>query len=454
MAIQSLNPFTEEIIKTYQELSDSEIETKLAKAQQAFEAWKHTSFEERASLMLNLAKILQAEADELGKLATLEMGKPYQQSPAEIKKSAWACEFYAHNAQKFLADEHIETEATESYVRFDPLGVIMAVMPWNFPFWQVFRFTAPALMAGNVGILKHASNVPQCALKIEELHLKAGFPEGVFQTLLIGSSKVEKILRDNRVKGASLTGSEYAGSQVAKICGEEIKPVVLELGGSDPFIVFEDVDLEHTLDQAIIGRTQNNGQSCIAAKRFIVEESIYDQFIEGLKLRLEKLNIGDPMMRETDIGPLVNKQAVDDANDLVRRAVDAGAKIEYQRQIDFDKGFFFSPIIISNIDENVPLYKEEAFAPVFSMYKFSSVEQAIKIANDTDFGLGASIWTKDIQRAKILAGNIESGNVYINKIVSSHPHMPFGGIKKSGIGRELSSYGIREFVNIKSVMVG
>ena len=454
MPIQSKNPATLEIVKTFEEISDAELETKIAKAQAAFSAWKLTTFEERKKLMLSLATYLREHAHELSTLQSIEMGKTISSGPAGIEKCALLCEYYAHNAEQILARETIGTNEDGKYIQFDPLGVILAVMPWNFPFWQVYRFAIPAIMAGNVGLLKHASNVPQCAEMIEKTFVEAGFPEGVFQNLLVGSARVEKIVRDPRIMAITLTGSEKAGSEVAKTAGEEIKKSVLELGGSDPFIVFPDVDIEHVANMAITARMQGNvGQSCISAKRFIVHSSIAADFTKSVVEQISKLTIGDPLLPETNVGPLATESIFLGVESQVRDSVSKGAKIEHGGTRAKDVGYFYTPTVLSSVVKGMPVYDEEVFGPVMPIIVFETEEQAIQIANDTPYGLGASIWTKDIEKAKKLIPKIDAGNVFVNSVVSSNPIAPFGGVKKSGFGRELSTYGIKEFVNIKSVSI-
>lgn len=451
--MQSKNPYTEEIIKNYEELSEAEIEVKLAEAQKAFLAWRETSFSERAGLLLNLAKNLREQKEDLAKIITSEMGKLFKESLGEVEKCALACEFYAENGERFLAPEIIETDASKSYARFDPLGIILAVMPWNYPFWQVMRFAAPAVMAGNVGILKHASNVPGCGEALERLFVESDFPEGVFQNLLIGSAKVEKIIADPRVKAATLTGSEYAGSQVAMQAGKELKKTVLELGGSDPLIILKDADLSEACLAGAKSRLLSCGQTCIAAKRFIVEKSIADEFLAKLKTTFENLKLGDPMDEATQLGPLATKSGLAEIEKQVREAIREGAELITGGQKWGNQGYFYEPTILTNIQKNTKLYSEEIFGPVISFFVVENAEEAIKLANDSEFGLGAAIWTKDLKLAEEMAQKIEAGAVFINGIVKSDPRLPFGGIKKSGYGRELSPYGMKEFVNIKTVWV-
>lgn len=453
MPIQTQNPATEEVVKTFDELSDEQIEERISLAHKVFDSWRKTSFADRAEKLKNLAEILRSDAKEIGEIMTREMGKPIKQAMAESEKCAWVCEYYADNAPKFLVPEKVETDAGESYVQFDPIGIVLAVMPWNFPFWQVIRFAAPTVMAGNVGLLKHASNVPESAQKIEEIFLRAGFPEGVFQNLLISSKKVEGIIRDQRVKAVTLTGSEYAGSQVAKAAGEEIKKTVLELGGSDPFIILEDADLAEACEVATTARNINNGQSCIAAKRFIVVESIAEDFKKMFKEKFEGLKVGDPMEEDTDIGPVANKEGLEGLEKQIQTSVEKGAKILTGGERAKEKGYFMQPTILVDVKPGMPAYNEELFGPVASVVVVKDEAEAVKVANDTPFGLGASLWTKDMQRAKKIIPQIDSGAVFVNGLVKSDPRMPFGGEKRSGYGRELSHYGIKEFVNIKAVWI-
>ncbi len=454
MAIQSKNPATEEVLKTFEEITDAELETKLAKAAAAFESWKKVSLPERAKLFMKLSDYLVEHKDELGLLSTLEMGKTVATAAGGLEKSALNCQFYAENAEKFLAPEQLQTKASESFVRFDPLGVILAVMPWNFPFWQVYRGAAPALMAGNVMVLKHASNVPQCAMAIEESFLNAGFPEGVFQNVLLSSGRVEKVIRDPRIAAITLTGSEKAGSEVAKVAGMEIKKCVLELGGSDPFIVMPDADLELAVSLATESRLSGNaGQACNAAKRFIVHESVLGEFTAGLKESFKNLVVGDPLDRLTQVGPLATEQILLDLEKQVQQSVKMGAKIEIGGKRRTGKGYYYEPTVLSNVKKGMAAFDEEMFGPVAAIVTYKEETEALRLANDTPYGLAATIISKDTGKAKQLARQIDSGNVFINALVRSDPRAPFGGIKKSGYGRELGSYGIKEFTNIKMVWV-
>lgn len=454
MAIISQSPATGEVFAEFVELTDEEVEKKLALSQSAFGNWRQTSFEERAGLMKKVATKLREQKNELAVLMAQEMGKVLKAGQAEIEKCATVCEYYADNAVKFLAQDTIATEAKESFVRFDPLGAVLAVMPWNFPFWQVFRFAAPALMAGNVGLLKHASNVPRCAVKMEEIFSECGFPAGVFQTLLVGSKAVEKIVLDDRIAAVTLTGSEFAGSQVAATAGKALKKCVLELGGSDPFIVLSDADLEGAIKAAVTARMQNNvGQSCIASKRFIVEESVAVEFTAGMTKAFSEFKVGDPLAAETNVGPLVNETALKEINNQVQKTLAMGAKLEFGGSRVGEVGSFYLPTVVSGVKKGMPLCDEEVFGPVAPIIVVKNSDEAIKIANDSPYGLGATIWTMDLDKAKSMAGQLESGSIYINGAMKSDVRLPFGGIKKSGFGRELGSYGIREFVNVKTVVI-
>jgi succinate-semialdehyde dehydrogenase/glutarate-semialdehyde dehydrogenase len=454
MAIATINPTTGETVKTFEELTGAEIETKLALAASVYQTHRRTSFRDRAQKMTRAAEILESEKQEFGRLMTTEMGKPLKAAISEAEKCAWVCRYYAENAERHLADEVVETNAKRSYVRFQPLGPVLAVMPWNFPFWQVFRFAAPALMAGNVGLLKHASNVPQCALAIEDIFRRAGFPEGAFQTLLIGSDKVEGILNDARVVAATLTGSEPAGASVASIAGKQIKKTVLELGGSDPFIVMPSANVKEAITTAVKARTINNGQSCIAAKRFIVASKIYDEFERGFVDQTKALVVGDPMEEKTDIGPLATPQIVTDLEKQVSQAVASGARVlTGGKRID-RPGNFYEPTVLVNVDQSTPVSREEIFGPVAMLFRVDNIDEAIRLANATTFGLGSSAWTNDAAEQEQFIDELQAGCVFINGMVASDPRLPFGGVKHSGYGRELAEFGIREFVNIKTVWIG
>jgi succinate-semialdehyde dehydrogenase/glutarate-semialdehyde dehydrogenase len=453
MAMLSMNPATGETISSFEELSTEALEHKLARAQVAFRGYRLSSFGERARWMRATAEILERDAEEFGRLMTEEMGKPLGAAVAEAKKCAWACRYYMEHAERFLADQVVETDAERSYVRYEPIGPVLAIMPWNFPFWQVFRFAAPALMAGNVGLLKHASNVPRCALEIERIFSEAGFPEGVFQTLLIGSSRVESVLEDARIKAATLTGSEAAGRAVAARAGQQIKKTVLELGGSDPFIVMASADLDQAVETAVKARAINNGQSCIAAKRFIIEEAIADVFEERFVAAMERLRVGDPMDPETDVGPLATPAILEDLDRQVGETVAAGARVLTGGRRLERPGNYYAPTVLTNVAAESPAYREELFGPVATLLRARDVDHAIALANDTTFGLGSAAWTRDAGEQRRFIDELEAGLVFINAMVASDPRLPFGGVKQSGYGRELAEFGIREFVNIKAVYV-
>jgi succinate-semialdehyde dehydrogenase / glutarate-semialdehyde dehydrogenase len=453
MAIATVNPATGETLKTFEPLGDQEIEKKLQRANQAAENNRARSFAERASRMRKAADILEQRQKELGALITTEMGKPIKAAIAEVNKCALVCRYYADHAKEFLADEAVKTEAEQTFIRYEPIGPVLAVMPWNFPFWQVFRFAAPALMAGNVGLLKHASNVPQSALAIETTFRDAGFSGGEFQTLLITSEQVPKILNDERVKAATLTGSEPAGVSVATTAAKQVKKSVLELGGSDPFVVMPSANLPDAVSTAVKARIVNNGQSCIAAKRFIVHEKIAAEFEKRFVAAMQALKVGDPMDESTDIGPLAMPQIIDDIDKQVQRSVTAGAKLLTGGKRIGQRGNFYAPTVLSHIPSNAPAACEETFGPVASLFRVRDAEEAIAVANDTKFGLGASVWTRDRQELARFIDRIESGQIFVNAMVASDPRVPFGGVKHSGFGRELGVHGIREFVNIKTVWI-
>ncbi|AVZ30914.1 MULTISPECIES: NAD-dependent succinate-semialdehyde dehydrogenase [Cyanophyceae] len=454
MAIATINPATGQTIKVFEPLKDSEIASKLDLAGQTFEQYRKTSFSERSQWLEKAAIILQQEKADFAKIMTLEMGKTYKAAIAEVEKCALVCNYYAEHAPSFLADVAIKTDASHSFVRYDPMGVILAVMPWNFPFWQVFRFAAPTLMAGNVGLLKHASNVPQCALAIADIIHRAGFPEGAFQTLLIGAAKVADIMADDRVKAATLTGSEPAGASLASVAGKQIKKTVLELGGSDPFIVLESADLETAVATATSARMLNNGQSCIAAKRFIIAEAIAPKFEKLLLDKFMALKVGDPMQPDTDLGPLATPDLLQDLHQQVQTAVKSGGKVLTGGDPLADRpGNFYPPTIITDIPLDSAIAQEEFFGPVALLFRVPDINAAIQLANATPFGLGASAWTNNDQERDRLITEIAAGAVFINSMVKSDPRLPFGGIKRSGYGRELSIQGIHEFVNLKTVWV-
>ncbi|MCX6174961.1 MAG: NAD-dependent succinate-semialdehyde dehydrogenase [Ignavibacteriales bacterium] len=453
MAIQTINPSTGKLEKTFIEHTNEEVLKMIESSDTAFHKWRGTNFTLRSQLMKNAAKILRDKKEYYGKILTLEMGKPITQAISEVEKCALVCEYYSDNAEKILSEEIVQTDASQSYVRFDPLGIVLAVMPWNFPFWQVFRFATPTLMVGNVCLLKHASNVPMSALAIEEIFLEAGFPKNTFKTLLIGSSLVKDVIDHPFVKAVTLTGSEPAGKQVAQLCGAKLKKTVLELGGSDPFIVLNDANIDEAVKTAVTARLINNGQSCIAAKRFIVVEKIYDEFEKKFIEAMGKVKIGDPMDKETELGPIAREDLLNELDEQVKQSVAKGAVVLCGGKRINKEGFYYEPTILSNLSKGMSAYDEEIFGPVASLIKAKDEDDAIKIANDSPFGLGASLWTSNITKAKVLASKIESGSVFINGMVKSDPRLPFGGIKNSGYGRELSHYGIKEFVNIKTVWI-
>lgn len=455
MGIATVNPTTVETLQSFSALSPETIQLKLAQSESAFQSYRHTSFDDRRQWLLRAADMLENpdKSQQYAALMTLEMGKPIQEALGEVKKCAWVCRYYAEQAPLFLASQTIETDAQESWVCYQPLGIILAVMPWNFPFWQVFRFAAPALMAGNVGILKHASNVPQCALAIEQILVEAGFPEGVFQTLLISAQQVEMVVKDDRVKAATLTGSEPAGASLAAIAGSQIKKTVLELGGSDPFIVLASADVDAAVTTAVKARMLNTGQSCIAAKRFIVADAIADQFQEKFVAAFSKLTLGDPMSPQTDVGPLATTSILEELEQQVQIAVAHGAQVLLGGQRPDLPGNFYQPTILSDITKDNPIYSQECFGPVALVFRVTDMEAAITLANDSPFGLGASAWTTDPQEQDLLIKHLDAGAVFINGMVKSDPRLPFGGIKRSGYGRELGIQGIHEFVNIKTVWV-
>jgi succinate-semialdehyde dehydrogenase / glutarate-semialdehyde dehydrogenase len=451
MAIVSVNPANGKVLKTFESLSDSDVDQRIGRAASVFPSFRRLSFPQRAKWMVKAAEILEKEKESLGRLMTMEMGKPVRAAIEEAVKCAWGCRYYAENAERFLADEVIETTATRSYIRYQPVGPILAVMPWNFPFWQVMRFAAPALMAGNVGLLKHASNVPQCALKIEEILLNAGFPQGAFQTLLIGSQQVDRVLGDSRIVAATLTGSEQAGVQVGTGAAKRIKKVVLELGGSDPFVVMPSADLDQAVTTAVKARIVNNGQSCIAAKRFIVAEPIAEEFQQKFVSQMETLKIGDPLDAGTELGPLATADGLASLDADVKQTVAAGARVLTGGKPLGGAGNYYAPTVLTDIPVNSPAYREELFGPVACLFRAKDTDDAIRIANDSKFGLGASAWTNDDSERERFVNELEAGMVFINRMVASDPRLPFGGVKKSGYGRELGPYGIREFTNIKTV---
>ncbi|MES2731604.1 MAG: NAD-dependent succinate-semialdehyde dehydrogenase [Bacteroidota bacterium] len=453
MPFQTLNPYTSQLIQTFPNHSEKQVNELLQKAANAFKEWKRTTFEQRSLRMLACATILLNKKQAFAQLITLEMGKPFKEAVAEIEKCAVACEYYAHHAEKLLCDEVVETKVGKSIIAYQPLGAVLAIMPWNFPFWQVFRFACPTLMAGNVGLLKHAPNVPQCALAIEAIFREAGFPEGVFTNLFIEPAIVENVIASDVVHAVTLTGSEMAGSKVASIAGRNLKKTVLELGGSDPFIVLADADLAHAAQMAVKGRMLNTGQSCICAKRFIVVERVAEEFIHLFQQHMQQLKGGNPMAEETNYGPLARQDLTEKLRQQVQRSVALGAKVVYEAELPAASGFFFPPTILTQVGPGMPAYEEELFGPVATILLVKDEAEAIAVANDSRYGLGASVWTKDAAAGERIAKQIEAGNVFINDLVRSDPKLPFGGIKKSGYGRELSYLGIREFVNIQTIVV-
>ncbi|WP_369180196.1 NADP-dependent succinic semialdehyde dehydrogenase [Streptomyces mutabilis] len=460
MPIATVNPANGETLRTYEAMGEEEIERRLQLAEATFRTYRTTAFDERSRLMHRAADLLEADREEIGKVITTEMGKPVKQARAEAAKCAKAMRWYADHAAELLADEEpaesdVEASgASRALVRYRPLGPVLAVMPWNFPLWQVVRFAAPALMAGNVGLLKHASNVPQTALYLEDLFHRAGFPEGCFQTLLIGSAAVDDILRDERVRAATLTGSEPAGRAVASTAGEMIKKTVLELGGSDPFVVMPSADVDRAAEVAVTARTQNGGQSCIAAKRFIVHTDVYDAFVARFTEGMKALKVGDPMDEKTEVGPLSSEQGVEDLVELVDDAVRGGAEVLCGGERPDGPGWYYPPTVLAGVTRDMRIHREEAFGPVATLYRAADLDEAVLIANDTDFGLSSNVWTRDDADVDRFVRDLEAGGVYVNGMTASHPAFPFGGVKRSGYGRELSGHGIREFCNITTVWHG
>jgi succinate-semialdehyde dehydrogenase/glutarate-semialdehyde dehydrogenase len=453
MAITSIDPTTGKVIKSFPPLSRAEMDRKLEKASDTFRVYRHTSIAERARMMTCAAEILEEEKESFGRLMTREMGKTLHSAIEESGKCAWNCRYFAETAACWLADEVVETDEGRCVVHYEPVGPLLAVMPWNFPFWQVFRFAAPALMAGNVGLLKHASNVPQCAMATEDVFRRAGFPEGAFQTLLIGTDQVQQVIEDPRVVAVTLTGSEAAGRQIASQAGKQIKKAVLELGGSDPFIVMPSADLDVTIKTAVKARTINNGQSCIAAKRFIVADAVYDEFKRRFVEGMAALKVGDPMDAATEIGPLATGQLLQNLDAQVQRLVSDGARVlTGGKRID-GSGNYYLPTVLTNINRNSATYREELFGPVAMLFRVRDITEAIDLANDTPFGLASSAWTRDPAEQNRFINEIEAGQVFINRMVASDPRLPFGGVKHSGYGRELGGQGIREFTNTKTVCI-
>ncbi|HZO75493.1 MAG TPA: NAD-dependent succinate-semialdehyde dehydrogenase [Ktedonobacteraceae bacterium] len=454
MSIQSINPATEEILETFELFNQAQINDALEQAYQARLSWRKTSFAERSALLHRLARYLRDRKEELARAATLEMGKPIVEAEAEIEKCAWNCDFYAENAEKFLADEHVKTNATESYISFQPLGVVLALMPWNFPYWQVFRFAAPAFMAGNVAVLKHASNVSRVALDIERIFRDCGLPEGAFRTVLVPGSQTDPLIADPRIAAVTLTGSEAAGISVAGNSGQHLKKHVLELGGSDAFIVLEDADLDGAAQMAVRARFQNTGQSCICAKRFIVVESVADVFEQKFVAETAKLRMGDPLDRATQIGPMARGDLRETLHRQVQDTLKQGARLLLGGKFGPGKGYYYEPTLVTDVTPEMPMFREETFGPAAAIIRARDTEHAIELANDSKFGLGGNLWTRNIDRARQIACHLESGSVFINGMTASDPRLPFGGVKHSGYGRELSAFGIREFVNIQTIWIG
>ncbi len=454
MSLQSINPATGEVIESFEAYDADLVNRALDAARAAFATWRETSFADRGRILHRVAASLRAQKESLARIATLEMGKPIAESEAEVEKCALNCAFYADHAARFLADEQIATNATESYVEFLPLGVVLAVMPWNFPYWQVFRFAAPALMAGNTVVLKHASNVSRCALEIERIFTESGLPTGAFRTLLISGSAAEQLIADPRIAAVTLTGSEGAGIAVAGASGRNLKKAVLELGGSDPFIVLADADVDAAAQMAARSRFQNTGQSCIAAKRFIVERTVHDAFVEKFVAAAARLRVGDPLDHATQVGPVVRDDQREALHRQVRDSIGMGAHLALGGEPMPGPGYFYEPTILTDVTPKMPVFNEETFGPAAAVIHARDEDDAVALANDSRYGLGGNLWTSDIARGRRLARRIESGNVFINGMTASDPRLPFGGVKHSGYGRELSVFGIREFVNIQTVWIG
>ncbi len=453
MAIETINSTTNKLVKSFEKMRDEQVNEIIISSEKAYKYWRKTTFEHRAKLLKSSANVLRSNSKKYAEIMTLEMGKPISQSIAEIEKCAWVCEYYAENAEQMLSKEMIKTDASESFVQFDPIGIVLAVMPWNYPLWQVFRFAAPALMAGNVALLKHASNVPMSALAIEEIFIEAGLPDGIFKTLLIDSSQVESVISNPLIKATTLTGSEPAGMAVASASGKALKKSVMELGGSDPFIVFNDASIDEAVRVGVTARILNNGQSCIAAKRFILLDEIADEFETKFVAKMKLLVVGNPINSETELGPIAREDLLLELDYQVKTSEKQGAKILCGGKRLEREGAFYPATVLSNVKKGTLAYDEELFGPVAIMIRAKDEADAIHIANDTPFGLGASLWTSNTENAKLIAKEINSGSVFINGLVKSDPRLPFGGTKISGYGRELSHYGIKEFVNIKTVWV-
>ncbi|MFL5653884.1 MAG: NAD-dependent succinate-semialdehyde dehydrogenase [Ktedonobacteraceae bacterium] len=454
MSIQTINPTTGEVLETFEPYSEQQINQALDQAHQAFLQWRTVSFAERGKHLHSVASYLRDRKTELARIAVLEMGKSITEAEAEVEKCAWSCDFFAENAGRFLADQKVASNATESYVAFRPLGVVLAIMPWNFPYWQVFRFAAPALMAGNTSVLKHASNVSRVALEIERVFQEAGLPQGVLRTVLVPGSETNRLIEDPRITAVTLTGSETAGVEVAATSGHVLKKTVLELGGSDAYIVLEDADLDEAAQVAVTARFQNNGQSCIAAKRFIVVDSVADAFEQKFVANTARLKVGDPLEYDTRVGPLARKDLLETLDRQVQQSIRQGAKVLIGGKAREGKGNFYEPTILTNVTPQMSVFTDETFGLVAAIIRARDTEHALELANDSKFGLSSNLWTRNIERARELAARIEAGGVFINGMTASDPRLPFGGIKRSGYGRELSSFGIQEFVNIQTVWIG
>lgn len=454
MVMHSINPATEQVLASFEEYSDQQIDRVMQAAHDAQRSWRRTSFGERAEKVQALGRVLRANKAEWAQMITQEMGKPIVESEAEIEKCAWNCDYYAEHAAQMLADQSHPSNARESYVQFEPLGVVLAIMPWNYPFWQVIRFLAPALMAGNGSVLKHASNVPQSALALEEACRRAGLPNGLFGTVLVPGAATERLIADPRIAAVTLTGSSVVGEKVASAAGKHLKKQVLELGGSDPFIVLADADLDAAAGVAVRARNQNNGQSCIAAKRFIVEERVADAFAEKFAAAVRALKVDDPMQRDTNVGPVARDDLRDDLAGQVDRTLQQGARALVGGSVLDRAGYFYAPTVLDGVTDAMPAFREETFGPVAAIIRAQDAEHAVALANDSEYGLSSALWTRDIARAKELARRIDAGGVFVNGMTASDPRLPFGGIKRSGYGRELSEYGIREFTNIQTVWIG
>lgn len=450
--MESVNPATGEVVATYEEMNSQELETIVQEADEAQSHWRRRSFEERAVLLRKVAELLESNKEKYAELMAREMGKPLPQGESESEKCAWVCDYYADHAEQFLENEMIDSDAEKSYITYNPLGTVLAIMPWNFPFWQLFRFAAPALMAGNAAVLKHASNVTGCALAIEKLMHEAGIPEPLFRTLVAGSDRVEGVISDEHIAAVTLTGSTRAGKAVASTAGSQVKKTVLELGGSDPYLILADADIEQAAETCVTSRLINGGQSCIAAKRFIVVEDNYDLFIENMTKLMREKRMGDPFEDNVDIGPMAREDLRDELHEQVLQSIDAGAECVLGGEIPDRKGTYYPPTILTNVTKGMPAYEEEFFGPVASVIRVEDEQEAIRVANDSDFGLGAAVFSRDADHAeRIAAEELEAGCCFVNAFVKSDPRLPFGGVKKSGYGRELSHLGIREFVNIKTV---